>query len=388
MVFLSGPRQVGKTTLSKDISRFFKNSLYFSWDILSNKKTLLTNPVFFQDINRIDSSNPLIIFDEIHKYDHWKNYLKGMYDEFKDEYRFLVSGSGRLDIYKKGGDSLAGRYFTFRLFPFTVAELSPTHRNFNAFLKNPLKGFDLNNKNVTKKHWDRLSKVSGFPEPYTNGTAKFYNKWSVNYYHQIIREDIRDIINIKKIDSVEILFSLLPSKIGSPLSINNLAQNIQVTFDSVKNWLRLFELLYLVFRISPWTKKINRSILKEKKLYLYNYSEIQDAGAKFENMVALELLRAITNWNDYGFGEFKLHFIKTKEKQEVDFLIVQNNKPFLLVETKFSDTNVSKTLLQLQEQLQIPAIQLVNTENVYKHKKNGNNHISILTAHEWLSSLS
>ncbi|MFH1394615.1 MAG: AAA family ATPase [Candidatus Omnitrophota bacterium] len=174
MIFLSGPRQVGKTTLSKAIAQFFPNNLYFNWDIISDKKQLISNPSFFQDINRVDSSTPLVILDEIHKYEHWKNYLKGMYDEFKDEYHFLISGSGRLDTYKKGGDSLAGRYFMFRLFPFTIAELSSSHRSFKDFIQSPLKGFDINSKNATKKHWDQLSKVSGFPEPFVNGTISFF----------------------------------------------------------------------------------------------------------------------------------------------------------------------------------------------------------------------
>ncbi|MFH1504783.1 MAG: ATP-binding protein [Candidatus Omnitrophota bacterium] len=387
MVFLSGPRQVGKTTLAKTIAKSYSNKYYFNWDIISNKKLLIKDPAFFQHMNRVNSSKPIVMLDEIHKYRQWKNYLKGIYDEFKNEYVFLISCSGRLNTYQKGGDSLAGRYFQFRLFPLTIAELSRENRDFNDFISNPLKDFNVNRNQSTKKMWNALFNTGGFPEPFVKGTKTFLTKWSLNYYHQIIREDIRDMSDIRRIDSVDLLFSLLPSKVGGLLSINSLSRDIQTAFDSIKNWLTLFESFYLIFRISPWTKKVTRSILKEKKLYLFNYTEIKDKGSMFENMVAVELFRAINNWNDYGLGKFTLHFIRNKEKEEVDFLVADNNKPILLVETKFSDETVSKSLLQFQNNLNIPTVQLVNNENVYKHFKNGNNDILVVTAHQWLSSL-
>ena len=387
MIFLSGPRQVGKTTLAKIIAKGYSNKYYFNWDIISNKKLLIKDPAFFQHLNRVDSTKPIVILDEIHKYIQWKNYLKGIYDEFKNEYAFLVSGSGRLDTYQKGGDSLAGRYFKFRLFPFTIAELSKENRDFNDFIDNPLKDFDINKKQSTKKVWNALSNTGGFPEPFVKGTKAFLTRWSSNYYHQIVREDIRDVSDIRKISSVDLLFSLLPSKVGSPLSINNLAQDIQTAFDSIKSWLALFESFYLIFMISPWTRKISRAISKEKKLYLFNYTEIQDKGSMFENMVALELFRAINNWNDYGLGRFTLHFIRNKEKEEVDFLIADKNNPVLLVETKFSNETVSKSLLNFQNILDVPAVQLVNSENTYRYFKNGRNNVLVITAHQWLSSL-
>ncbi|MBL7198373.1 MAG: ATP-binding protein [Candidatus Omnitrophica bacterium] len=387
MIFLSGPRQVGKTTLAKFIAGSYSNKYYFNWDIISNKKLLIKDPAFFQHINRVDSTKPIVILDEIHKYRQWKNYLKGIYDEFKNEYVFLVSGSGRLDTYQKGGDSLAGRYFKFHLFPFTIAELSRENRDFSDFINNPLKNFDINKSQSTKKVWNALFNTGGFPEPFVKGTKAFLTRWSLNYYHQIVREDIRDVSDIRRINSVDLLFSLLPSKVGSPLSINNLAQDIQAAFDSIKSWLALFESFYLIFRLSPWTRKVSRAISKEKKLYLFNYTEIQDKGSMFENMVALELFRAINNWNDYGLGRFTLHFIRNKEKEEVDFLIADKNNPVLLVEAKFSDEAVSKSLLHFQNDLDVPAVQLVNNENTYRYFKNGKNNILVVTAHQWLSSL-
>lgn len=387
MVFLSGPRQVGKTTLAKEIAKEFKNNIYFNWDILDHKKLLIKEPTFFEKINRYDESIPLVIFDEIHKYKRWKNYLKGTYDQFSTEYKFLVSGSGRLDLYQRGGDSLAGRYFQFHLFPFTVAELSHKKRNFDEFLKNSIYGFDINEKKPTQEIWQTLFNIGGFPETFVKGGKAFYTKWAKNYITQIVREDIRSIHDIKDVDHIEILFTLLPSRVGSPLSINNVARELQVAFGSIKEWLKLFEVFYLIFRISPWTKRISRAILKEKKLYLFNYPEIEDGSYRFENMVALELLRAIYNWNEYGYGRFTLHYIRNKEKEEIDFLIANNNNPLMLVEAKYSEDLPAKSLINFQNVLNIPAIQLVNKEGVFRYIKNNKNKILIVTAHRWLSSL-
>lgn len=387
MVFLSGPRQVGKTTLANEIASGFKNKLYFSWDIIEHKKKLIQNPAFFENIDRVDESTPLIVFDEIHKYKQWKNYLKSVYDQFATDYKFLVSGSGRLDLYQKGGDSLAGRYFQFHLFPFTVAELSGRKRSINDFLKSPINNFDLNKPDITRDIWQTLLNYGGFPEPFVKGKKSFFTKWSANYTSQIVREDIRSISDIKNVDNIEFLFSLLPSKVGSPLSVNNLVADLQVSYGSVKEWLKLLEIFYLIFRITPWTKKISRAILKEKKLYLFNYPEIQDMSFRFENMVAIELLRAVYNWNEYGYGRFSLHYIRNKEKEEVDFVIAKDNNPVLLVETKNSEETISKHLINFQKRLNVPVIQLVNKENIFRYIKNEKNKILIITAHRWLSSL-
>lgn len=387
MIFMSGPRQVGKTTFAKEIAKNFKNNIYFNWDIISNKKLLVENPVFFQNLNRVDESMPLVIFDEIHKYKHWKNYLKGIYDQFHDEYKFLVSGSGRLDLYQKGGDSLAGRYFLFHLYPFTLAELSDNRKDFDKFIESPINAFDINKSQETKNAWFKLYTVGGFPEPFVKGKKAFWTKWSGNYVRQIIYEDIRNISDIRNVDNVEILFSLLPSRVGSPISINNIARDLQVAFETVKSWLRLFDIFYLTFRISPWIRKISRAILKEKKLYLFNYPEIPDESTRFENMVALELWRAVHSWNEYGYGRFNLYYVRNKEKEEVDFLIADYNKPLLLVETKLSDDTPGKSLLNFQNVLNIPAVQLVNKEDTFKYIRNGHQKVLVVTAHRWLSSL-
>jgi len=385
MVFIAGPRQAGKTTFTQMVAEIFTNSLYFNWDIIENKRQLIENPYFYEDINRKDSSLPLIIFDELHKYAHWKNYLKGVYDRDKDNYKFIVSGSGRLDIKQKGGDSLAGRYLLFYLWPFTLAELAGRNLPFDEFMLNPQ--FTGEASPITFDIWNNLSAYSGFPDPYLNAEKHFYRLWTKTYKKQLLREDIADLITLRKSDTLEILFSILHSKIGNPLSVASLSRDLQVAFDSIKKWLGLFERFFMVFQISPWSKKISRALTKEKKLYLYDYGGIESEPVKFENMVALELWRAVANWNDLGLGEFSLHYVRNREKEEVDFLIAEGNNALLLVETKYSDETPTKQLRKFQSILRIPSVQLINKENVCKLLSNESLKILVISADRWLSLL-
>ena len=385
MVFIAGPRQAGKTTFTRILAEDFMNSLYFNWDIIEDKRNLIENPSFYEEVHRSDNTVPLIIFDELHKYSNWKNYLKSVYDRDKSNYKFVVSGSGRLDMYQKGGDSLAGRYFLFYLWPFTLAELAGNNLTFEQFLANPIEVRAAPNETITI--WNKLTRFSGFPDPYLDGTNEFYRIWSNSYKKQLLREDIRDLASLRNIEAVEILFSLLPSKIGSPLSMASLSRDIHVSFDSVRSWIEIFENFFLVFRIVPWTGKISRAITKEKKLYLFDYAGIDSPGVKFENMVALELFRAVSNWNDLGLGNFALHYIRNREKEEVDFLISNNHTPLILIETKLSDDHASKSLRKFQKVLNIPAVQLVNRNNVCKIVSNNNLRIMIISADHWLSLL-
>lgn len=385
MVFIAGPRQAGKTTFTQILAKDYNNSLYFNWDILEEKRKLIENPSFYEEVHRKDNSLPLIVFDELHKYSNWKNYLKSVYDRDKGNYKFVVSGSGRLDMYQKGGDSLAGRYFIFYLWPFTLAELGGNNLTFEQFLSNPIEVRAFPNK--IQPIWNKLSQFTGFPDPYFDGTNEFYRIWSNTYRKQLLREDIRDLASLRSIEDVEILFSLLPSKVGSPLSMASLSRDIHVSFDSVRNWIEIFENFFMVFRIAPWSRKISRAITKEKKLYLFDYAGIDSPAAKFENMVALELFRAVSNWNDLGLGNFSLHYLRNRDREEVDFLISNNNNPLLLIETKLSDDYASKSLIKFQKLLNIPAVQLVNRNDICKLVSNNNLEIMIISANHWLSLL-
>jgi predicted AAA+ superfamily ATPase len=288
-------------------------------------------------------------------------------------------------MYQKGGDSLAGRYFIFYLWPFTLAELAGNNLTFEQFLSNPIEVRALPHE--SRPIWNKLSQSTGFPDPYLDGTGEFYRIWSNTYRKQLLREDIRDLTSLRSIEDVEILFSLLPSKIGSPLSMASLSRDLHVSFDSIRNWIEIFENFFMVFRIAPWTRKISRAITKEKKLYLFDYAGIDSPAAKFENMVALELFRAVSNWNDLGLGNFSLNYLRNRDKEEVDFLISNDHNPLLLIETKLSDDYASKSLIKFQKILNIPAVQLVNRGDICKLVSNNNLKIMIVSADHWLSLL-
>lgn len=386
MIFLAGPRQAGKTTLGQIISSSFTNSLYFNWDIAEHRINFMENPTFFEAVERKDSSTPLIIFDEIHKYKDWKNYLKGIYDRFHEKYQFLVSGSGRLDLYQKGGDSLAGRYFLFHLWPFTISELGKNNRDIEVFLDAPLQ-ITMENADELKEIWSGLSEMSGFPEPYLAGRMTTYRRWSNTYSQQLIREDIRDLTGVKSVIDMETLYLVLPSKVGSPISVPSLARDLKVSYNSIRSWLSIFERFFLIFSIAPWTRRITRAIQKERKVYLWDIPRVKEPAARFENVVALELWRAITAWNDMGYGTFSLHFIKNKEQQEVDFLIANENVPFLLIEAKLSDAQPSSALKKFQDVLKIPGVQLIKESEGYRMIPNGDQQMLVSPAYQWLSSL-
>ncbi len=386
MIFLAGPRQAGKTTLSNIIAASFSNTLYFNWDIPVHRTMFIENPVFFEAVDRKDTTTPLIVFDEIHKYRDWKNYLKGIYDQFHSKYTFLISGSGRLDLYQKGGDSMAGRYFLLHLWPFTIAELGKRNVVFDKFLKDPL-FINMSNHKELKKIWEQLSVLSGFPEPYLSGKTTTWRRWSSTYAHQLIREDIRDLTEIKSVGDIETLYLILPSKVGSPLSMPSLARDLRVSYNSIQSWLSIFERFFMTFSISPWTTRISRAIQKERKVYLWDIPRVKEPSARFENMVAIELWRAVTAWNDMGYGSFSLHFIKNKEQQEVDFLIADNGEPLLLIEAKLSDTQPSPALVKFQKALEINAVQLTGAGESFRLVSSADKSILIAPAYQWLAGL-
>lgn len=386
MVFIPGPSQVGKTTLARRIAEDFTNHIYFNWDISSDRIQLIENPAFFEEIERQDSSAPLVVLDEIHKYRDWKNYLKGTYDRFHETFQFLVTGSGRLDMYQKGGDSLAGRYYLFHLWPFTLGEMGGQNRNMDDFLEHPL-AMDMDGGPEHKEIWTGIETFSGFPEPMLAARKTTYRRWSNIYGQQLIREDIRDLTQIRAVDDMETLYYLLPSKIGSPLSIPPLARDLKVSYNTVRSWLSVFERFFMTFSLTSWTRKISRAIQKERKIYLLDIPRIKDPATRFENMVALELYRAISLWNDGGKGSFSLHFVKNKEQQEVDFLIADDNEPKILIEAKLAEQRPAAALLKFQTALGIPAVQLVNQDGGYRILSNGEQQVLVTPAWRWLAML-
>jgi hypothetical protein len=386
MVFMAGPRQAGKTTLAQMIAEAHANRIYFNWDVVPDRARLLREPYFFEAVERRDRSRPIVVLDEIHKYRNWKNYLKGAYDRFHTEYQFLVAGSGRLDIYRKGGDSLAGRYALFHLWPFTLAELAGRRATLQEFWSDP-QAIVVDDDGTAESAWRRMAQFSGFPEPYVRAQPAAYRRWATAYHSQLIREDIRDMTGIISIGDVETLFSLLPERVGSLLSVTSLAEDLKVAYNTVRMWLAALERFYLVFSLAPWTRRVARATQKARKLYLLDYAIIEDAAARFENMVAVELLRAVSTWNDLGHGPFGLHFVRNKEKEEVDFLVTDKHRPVLLVETKATETRIDTALRKFQDQLGVPAVHLTSEGTTFRKVLNGDHTILVAPASMWLPRL-
>ena len=384
MVFISGARQTGKTTIAKDIASEEPVSLYFNYDVPENKAKIITKPLFFEEIDRKTNDRPLIILDEIHKYKEWKNYLKGIYDGYADEFRFLVTGSGRLDLSRKRGDALVGRYLHFHLFPFTAGEMSSSairQIDPKMLLVVP------EQNNAARDLWETMFQVSGFPEPFLKGTKLKYRRWANSYHSQVIRDDIRNEFAVRQIDTMEALYALITNCVGSPFSAANQAKILRVSHNTVSSWINVFERFFLVFKLRPYSRKISRSLVKEPKIYFYDYCRIQDEALRFENMVAVELYRAVTLWTDFGFGEYQLWYLRNKEKQEVDFLVTENTQPLFMVEAKFSDVAISPNLIKFQNALNIPAIQLVHQKNVSRRIRNEKNVVVVASAADWLSEI-
>jgi uncharacterized protein len=386
MVFLSGPRQVGKTTLARRCQEKYAQSLYFNWDTIPDQKKLLKDPYFFEKENR-DARQPfLVVWDEIHKYARWRNYLKGAYDRFQNDFRFLVTGSGRLELFKKGGDSLLGRYLGLPLHPLTVGELVGTSTRWDDF-KQALQNLPSRPAGATDA-CDGLFRFSGFPEPFLRARVEFYNRWFEARKTLLLREDIRDASRLREISLLEMLSHLIPDRVGSPLSLNALKQDIGVAFETVRDWVLLLEQFFYLFRVYPFAGSLKRSLRKEAKAYLYDWAEVSEEGPRFENMTALHLLKAVQIWRSTGQGAFALHYIRDKEKREVDFAIVEKGRPVCLVECKRADEEPAPALLYFQAKLAVPvAVQLVHKKGVCKRLTYGGRMQWIVSADHWLSIL-
>ncbi len=333
MAFISGPRQVGKTHLAKRLLASPQN--YFNWDETPFKKKWIRDPL---TILQETGPGPIVL-DELHKYRFWKRPLKGLYDRVGKDVPIIVTGSARLDLFKKGGDSLLGRYLPYRLHPFSVAEDTATSPDPDHMEPRTIR-FPLQD----------LMQLSGFPDPLFSGSAEKAGRWSRLRLDQLVREDIRDFRNIRDVELIKLLVELLPDRVASPLSVNSLREDLQVAYATVRDWISVLQSLFICFAIPPYSKKIARSLLKEPKIYLMDWTGIADSGARLENVVAVHLLKTCNYWTDIGKGLFELRYIRTKDKQEVDFCVLRDHKPFWLIECKSNETTISPTLRNLIEQ--------------------------------------
>lgn len=354
MAFLSGPRQCGKTTLSKSLLKHAQTGHYYNWDTIEFRRQWTKSPAAllepFDGFSASDRTPPLIVFDEIHKAKGWKQTLKGIYDTLQNPVNILVTGSARLNIYKKGSDSLLGRYFHFRLHPLSLGEwmnpgsiVSPdefiTQIGKKAFSKPYFKETEL------------LLRFGGFPEPLSKASDRFSQLWRRGRVEKIVREDLRDLSRLPDLSKIEMLCSLLPEKVGGLFSLSSLREDLETQHNSVKLWLNYLNELYYFFEVKPHSESVTRSLRKEGKIFLWDWSEVTNQGARFENMIGSHLLKATHYWSDLGYGKFELKTIRNKEKKELDFLLLKNGKPFFTCECKLSDTALDHTFLRFKKLL-------------------------------------
>lgn len=351
MAFVSGPRQVGKTTTCRKHSDSYAN-----WDNVDDREQILAGPARLVErlkLNRLSKGTATALFDGLHKYPRWKQFLKGFFDTYGDQVRVIVTGSSRMDVYRRGGDSLMGRYFPYRMHPFSVAEtLEQDLPDPKRIVRTP--------KQVKAADFEALWLHGGYPEPFLKRDRRFSRRWQSLRLEQIVREDIRDLRQIQQIDQLETLVNLLANRSAHQLVYGNLAKDVRVSVDTVRRWVEVLRNPHLGFLVRPWFKSVSRSLRKEPKWFLRDWAAIEDPGDKAETFVGCHLLKAVDGWNDMGLGKFALGYLRDKEKHEVDFVVVRDGKPWFLVEVKQSEESISGALKRYQDQVGAPfAFQVV-----------------------------
>ncbi len=355
MAFLSGPRQVGKTTILEQYIQQRQFNRYVNWDNIEDRDALLRgyqNIINALPVDAVLDEKPIIGFDEIHKYRDWRNYLKGFYDSYQHQLDVMVTGSARLHLARRTGDSLMGRYFPYRIHPLSVAEL----------LRPKISDTEISQpREISDALWHQLYKFGGFPEPFYQAKEVFHRKWSRLRHEQLLFNDISQLSQVHELSQLELLATTMKQSVGQLVNYHNFAKHIRVSDQTIRSWIQLLSSFYYCFVITPWHTNVSRSLLKSPKLYLWDWSLVLDEGARLENMVASHLLKAVHFWTDLGLGDYGLYFIRDKDKKEVDFLITKDNQPWCLLEVKSSSKQpLSKHLRYFQEQIKAPiALQLV-----------------------------
>ena len=338
MAFLSGPRQCGKTTLAKSLA-----DCYFTWDDLATRRLVTGDAAGLADavgLGIATEKKPIITLDEIHKFVRWKSFLKGFFDLYEDRMHLVVTGSARLDIYKRGGDSLMGRYFLYHMHPLGVAELVRPELEVRE-IHAP--------RQIEVADWDALWNHGGFPEPFVRRDIRFTHRWRKLRREQLFREDLRDLTRVADFAGIRTLSELLLARAGNQIVAASLSREIGIAEKTIKAWIATLEYFHEGFTVRPWFKNIENSIRKTPKWYQRDWCEVADEGARFENLVACHLLKAVDMWNDLGLGDYALYYVRNKAKAEVDFLVTKNGTPWFLVEAKTSDTVISHALTAMQK---------------------------------------
>ncbi len=372
MVFLAGPRQVGKTTLAQHLLSAAGPGVYLNWDNQQDRKEIRNA--------QWPGGKPLVALDEVHKWRQWKRWIKGEYDKNKGRVRFLVTGSARLDIYRRGGDSLQGRYHHYRLHPFSYHELERRRRR-----KLPLPGHELEiPEQGARETVDALLRFGGFPEPTLSQSSRTLRRWQKERVDRFLKEDVRDLEAVRDLASIQLLADLLPERVGSPLSLNAIREDLEVSHKAVTHWMEILERLYFVFRVRPYTSTRVRSLSRMPKAYLWDHSMVENPGARFENMIASHLLKLCHLFEDQEGHRTELFYLRDRMGREVDFLVTVNRKPWFAVEAKSTETTVEPALLYYRERLRIPwAYQVILGGN----RDFVQDHVRCLPAHRFLAAL-
>jgi predicted AAA+ superfamily ATPase len=342
MVFLAGPRQVGKTTLAQQVLAANENGIYLNWDNRDDRREIRAA--------RWPGGSALVVLDELHKWRDWKRWIKGEFDQHRDHLSFLVTGSARLDVYRRGGDSLQGRYHHYRLHPFSAAEAERTHGG-----EPPVPGEELPiPARATRGAVDALMRFGGFPEPFLRQSTRHLRRWQKERIDRFFREDVRDLENVSDLAAMQILADLLMERVASPLSLNALREDLEVSHKALTRWMEILERLYYVFRIRPYDARTVRSLRKRPKAYLWDSSLVPEEAARFENLVALHLLKLCHYLEDREGFRVALHYLRDRPGHEVDFLVAVDGKPWFAVEAKVSETRIDPNLRFFRERLKIP----------------------------------
>lgn len=375
MRFVTGPRQCGKTTLAREhLTHTHCSDLYFNWDKREVRSLFRQDHYFYRKAAGAPKPFSWVCFDEIHKMPKWKNILKDFFDSDEKKYRFIVTGSARMDLLRKTGDSLAGRYFTFRLFPLSLAEIagggparSFPEKEAARFLEKKLASSPRSAGTMSD-----LLALSGFPEPFLSGSAAFSTKWRSGYLDLLVREDLRDLTHIAELENLSALMFLLPSKIASPLSLNSLREDLEVSYNAVKSYLKALELGYVVFSLPAYSKRVARSVKKERKFYFYDWTRPETEAGRFENYTAVELKILVSLWEDLGLGHYELYYVRTRDGFETDFLITRDTIPYILFEAKLSDSPLPAHNKKHAKLLgDIPLVLLTRQEGIASVKEGG-----------------
>jgi predicted AAA+ superfamily ATPase len=351
MVFIAGPRQVGKTTFARRLLADWPAGLYLSWDRSEDRRTIRAG--------NWPGGRALVVLDELHKMRGWKRWLKGEHDAHGERTRFLVTGSARMDVFRRGGDSLQGRYHHVRLHPFTVGEVL-------GRMPAPVPGTEIDvpahAAPAAAEAFDAIERFSGFPEPFVAHSDRVHRRWQKERLERFFREDVRDLEPVRDFARIELLADLLIERVASPLSVNSLREDLETSHRALTEWLEVLDRLYHVFRVRPFAAPLARTLTKMPKVYPWDPSLVAEAGGRFESVVASHLLRLCHWLSDVEGHDVTLHYLRDRDGRETDFLVTWKRRPWFAVEAKLSERPADPSLVTWARRLRVPfAYQLHRT---------------------------